>query len=68
MPQGTEAMYTEEELRKKVAEAFREAAKIVHTAFSFPAAYNRMLRRADEIEAGAPFQAPPNHWVKRNDA
>jgi hypothetical protein len=62
MPQGTEAKYSEEELRKRMAQAFREGAKIVHTAFSYSAAYQRMIRRADEIESGGPLDPPPNHW------
>lgn len=65
MPQDEgEKKYTEAELRLKVAEAFRESAKIVYGAFSFPAAHQRMLKRAEEIEKGGPFAAPPNHWSK----
>lgn len=55
-------VYTEEELRKHVAAAFREGARIIHTAFSYSAAYQRLQRRAEEIERGGPFAPPPNHW------
>lgn len=57
--------YSEAEVRRLVAQAFKESASIIHSAFSFPVAHLRCTLRAKEIEAGGPFAAPPHQHARQ---